>query len=104
MHELRQCDPSAINVTHLRFVAMIRGQKSLRIMRYMVKEVGICPSNALDVACGERNVKGLIALGADAGLFTFFNSDSFREEGRIACIRLLDVNGFECADNFSHPE
>jgi len=45
--------------------------------KFMVEEVGLPASDALDVAMGPRMVKILLNLGADPGKFTFFNADYF---------------------------
>lgn len=56
-------------------------------MKFMVNEVGLQPSDALDVALGPRMVKILLSLGADPSRFTFFDSDYFL---RVSCMRVSD--------------
>lgn len=91
---LRACAPSGFSGVHLRLLAMKRSTSTATI-KYMVNEVGLKPSDALDVALGPRMVKVLLNLGADAARFTYFESDYFL---RRSCMRVADDSRH--AENF----
>lgn len=83
---LRACAPSSFSAVHLRLLSMKKNTTSAT-MKYMIKDVGLEASDALDVALGPRMVKILLVLGADPSRFTYFDSDYFR---RRHCMRVAD--------------
>lgn len=80
LNALRACDMHALSEVHLRLIVM-KPHAPAAIVKYMVQNLKLCPSEALDVAAGPRMVKLLLSLGADPGKFTFFKSDYFQRVG-----------------------
>lgn len=74
---LQNCGMHALSEVHLRLIVM-KKHAPAAIVKYMVQDLQLCASEALDVAAGPRMVKLLLSLGADASRFTFFDRDYFQ--------------------------
>lgn len=76
LQAIQNCPMHALSEVHLRLVVM-KKHAPAAIVKYMVQNLKLCASEALDVAAGPRMVKLLLSLGADASEFTFFKGDCF---------------------------
>lgn len=76
LHSLQNLPVHALSEVHLRLIVM-KAHAPAAIVKFMVEDLPLCPSEALDVAAGPRMVKLLLSLGADPGKFTFFKSEFF---------------------------
>lgn len=77
LQAIQNCPMHALSEVHLRLVVM-KKHAPAAIVKYMVQNLKLCASEALDVAAGPRMVKLLLSLGADASTFTFFKGDYFQ--------------------------
>ena len=76
LFSLQNLPMHALSEVHLRLIVM-KAHAPAGIVKYMVQNRQLCPSEALDVAAGPRMVKLLLSHGADPGKFTFFKTDFF---------------------------